>query len=471
MSSNQAKAAIDSALQTLLTSNFDADTQHCVVTLMKVLDNVLQKPGNTKVRSIRLQNPAFHSKVASRTGGIDVLLACGFVQETETPGLLSTSSSTSTSSAEQYLVLRPEQEDTSVLILCRRLLTVTATHELGMTADQLPKYMAPPMASSTGTGTGTGTTGTNGQLSTASFDPYKGQRYDAKSAAVGQNLGPDANYKSVTETKLEALQKQEAKLVQNMQQRLSDRELCAFLNPQEQQQQQFTQPSTTTMPALTDTKSDASLLAALYSRQAEQRQRQQEGGFTTKAMRDLEQIQKKKVYAHVQLIIQFPDGSSVRGKFLPKETIAMVQQVLTESCFVQAPTAAAAAAAPVATTLPFDLYVTPPRTLLDPQKSLQDLGLVPASKVFLSWKISPPTGAAPGSFLRPQLFQRLGNATSTATSNSTAFPEAQTVVADRPAAAAAARTDPSAAESKPKKAKKSKEELLLERMMGGMGRK
>ena len=460
MSSNQAKAAIDTALQTLLTSNFDADTQQCVVTLMKVLDNVLQKPGNVKVRSIRLENPAFHSKVASRTGGIDVLLACGFVQETPT-GLLSTSSS----SSEQYLVLKPEQEDTQTLILCRRLLIVTATQDLGMKADQLPKYTAPPMRSSTGTNLIS-----NGPSSTP-FDPYKGQRFDAKSAAVGQNLGPDSNYKSVTETKLEALQQQEAKLVQKMQQRLVDRDLFASLNPQQLSAQSTNASSSTNSNNNNnnmDTRSDASLLASQYSRQSEQRQRQQEGGFTTKAMRDLEQMQKKKVYPHVQLIIQFPDGSSVRAKFLPKETIASVQQVLKEHCFLQPPL--------LASNLAFDLYVTPPRTLLDPQKSLQDLGLAPASKIFCSWKKSLPAGAPPGSFLQPQLFQPSSssnhNNATTMTTPAFAFPEAQSVVSDKNVASA--RMDSSSANTeskKPKKAKKSKEELMMERMMGGMGRK
>jgi hypothetical protein len=452
--SNQAKAAIETALQTLLTSNFDADTQQCVITLIKVLDNVLQKPGNVKVRSIRLQNPAFLSKVASRMGGIDVLLACGFVQEAPT-GLLSTS--TSSSSSEQYLVLKPQQEDTQTLILCRRLLTATATQELGIKADELPKYMAPPpppsMASSS--------SGPSSS-STPVFDPYKGQRFDAKSAAVGQNLGPDANYKSVTETKLEALQQQERKLVQKMQQQLPDRDLFASLTPQ-----QLSSSSNTTSATNTnmDTRSDASLLASQYSRQAEQRLKQQEGGFTTKAMRDLEQIQKKKIYAHVQLVIQFPDGSSVRGKFLPKETIAQVQLVLQENCLLPSSPQAQAA---------FDLYITPPRTLLDPKKSLQDLGLAPASKIFVSWKKTPLAGSAPGSFLQPQLFQ---SSRSPATTQAFAFPQAQPVVPDNSAAsAAAARRDLSAAatdtsSSKPKKAKKSKEELMMERMMGGMGRK
>jgi hypothetical protein len=77
----------------------------------------------------------------------------------------------------------------------------------------MPKYIAPPMATSTSTNLIS-----NGPPSTLTpFDLYKGQHYDAKSVAVGLNLGPDANYNSITETKLEALQQQEAKLVQKMQ--------------------------------------------------------------------------------------------------------------------------------------------------------------------------------------------------------------------------------------------------------------
>ena len=60
---------IQSAIQLLLKNNFDTDTKVCLTTLLKVLDNVLQQPGNEKVRSIRMANPAFNKKVASRKGG------------------------------------------------------------------------------------------------------------------------------------------------------------------------------------------------------------------------------------------------------------------------------------------------------------------------------------------------------------------------------------------------------------------
>jgi hypothetical protein len=47
---------------------------------------------------------------------------------------------------------------------------------------------------------------------------------------------------------------------------------------------------------------------------------------------------------------------------------------------------------------PFELYMMPPGTLLNSQKSLQDLGLVMAAKVYVSWKPSlrqPPPSTVP----------------------------------------------------------------------------
>ena len=63
------KDPLEKAVEILLDRNFDADTKVCIVTLMKVLDNVLQKPKQPKVRSIRLANAAFSEKVVERKGG------------------------------------------------------------------------------------------------------------------------------------------------------------------------------------------------------------------------------------------------------------------------------------------------------------------------------------------------------------------------------------------------------------------
>ena len=59
----------EDALEKLIISHFDADSQECVKTLIKVIDNIIHKPGEPKTRSIRLQNAAFWKKVGSKTGG------------------------------------------------------------------------------------------------------------------------------------------------------------------------------------------------------------------------------------------------------------------------------------------------------------------------------------------------------------------------------------------------------------------
>lgn len=60
---------LEASLQILFNSNFDSDTKACIIVLLKVLDNVLQKPQEPKVRSIRLANAAFAKKVVQRKGG------------------------------------------------------------------------------------------------------------------------------------------------------------------------------------------------------------------------------------------------------------------------------------------------------------------------------------------------------------------------------------------------------------------
>jgi transglutaminase/protease-like cytokinesis protein 3 len=69
-------STLEPALSKILQSNFDQDSQTCIVTLMKVIDNVIQKPNNPKVRSIRLANPTVAEKIVARGGGKIMLNEC-----------------------------------------------------------------------------------------------------------------------------------------------------------------------------------------------------------------------------------------------------------------------------------------------------------------------------------------------------------------------------------------------------------
>ncbi len=49
-----------------------------VTTLLKLLDNVVGRPGDLKTRSIRISNATFQSKVGRFSGAVQVLTAAGF---------------------------------------------------------------------------------------------------------------------------------------------------------------------------------------------------------------------------------------------------------------------------------------------------------------------------------------------------------------------------------------------------------
>merc|ERR1711939_668635 len=86
----------------------------------------------------------------------------------------------------------------------------------------------------------------------------------------------------------------------------------------------------------------------------------------------------------------------IKGHFLPKDTLQTVKDELASSVFVDSSGGGGGGAS-----VPndYELYVTPPRTILDPSSTLQALGLVPASKIYVSWKTPlspPPLGAGSG---------------------------------------------------------------------------
>lgn len=164
-------------------------------------------------------------------------------------------------------------------------------------------------------------------------------------------------------------------------------------------------------------------------------------------------MKKAKVYSHAQLKIFFPDGARIEAKFLPSESIQIVKDIVI-STFL-----------PEYAMMAFDLYISPPRRVLDCKKSLRDEGLVPAAKIHVSWK-SPPPKASPGFCIQPHYFQ----ATSSRNS-ATAFPDA--------VALGESKKDMDKkmpAKVSGKSGKSSKEEELMNRMLGkrkglGFGKK
>ena len=292
---NNNKAEIDRAISHILNANFDADSQVCLLTLIKLLDNVLQKPDNPKVRQIRKANPAFQQKVVNK-GGVGVLLACGFIVQEQAPNI--------GQPPEEFLIFPQDNNSVKSIVKidqARQMLAQVAIHQLKCPPDELPKHQAPKLSAS---GKAVNTT-------TNPFNPYQGHRFDGQSASVGTHLGPPPGWKSATDVKLQNLQKQQAKLKQKLQKPVVDRQWSAS-SPTEQLRVQV--PS----EELGGRNEDSKLLASHIQKQNLERQAAENRSFTTKAMRDLEQLQKQKLYSHSVLAIQFPDGNIVRGNFSPQ---------------------------------------------------------------------------------------------------------------------------------------------------------
>eukprot|EP00529_Nitzschia_sp_RCC80_P022735 CAMPEP_0113459042 /NCGR_PEP_ID=MMETSP0014_2-20120614/10240_1 /TAXON_ID=2857 /ORGANISM="Nitzschia sp." /LENGTH=488 /DNA_ID=CAMNT_0000350597 /DNA_START=109 /DNA_END=1575 /DNA_ORIENTATION=+ /assembly_acc=CAM_ASM_000159 len=462
------KRRLDFAIQQVLTNNFDADSKVCLITLMKMIDNLLSKPDNLQVRSIRLMNKTFQTKVVQKQGHI-ILLAVGFVSSSSDEG----------GGEEEKLVLHPQNEDTQFLVETRRKIHSVLVHELHCKPDALP--VQPEPRNRVEVRTTVHPSGHTTTTTSTGFDVYQGHKFDGQSQAVGVNLGPPSGWKSKTEQELEILQNRQKVLEEEKQKGKNgggpDRQ-WELLFPGQKSQQQLTSQQGSIVSSLLGggsgsggtTAGDSSLIAQHYKQQAAKRLEAENRGFTTKAMRDLEKIKKQKVYGHTVLAITFADGVVVKGAFKPREKIQAVINELHDNVLTSTSNEDGGGGSIV----DFELYQTPPRTLCKASETLYDLGLVPAAKVHVSWK-TKPSGSKSGSssvgtYLRRDFVERYQQQQSSVT-----MPKGTSVVDGADGTTGKNNEDSkkksssSAAESggtKKKKTKAEKERDLLARMMG-----
>jgi hypothetical protein len=179
-------------------------------------------------------------------------------------------------------------------------------------------------------------------------------------------------------------------------------------------------------------------------------------------MRDLEKLKKSKVYSHTQLAIHFPDGISVRANFSNREKLQTVLADLRHDVLFSTETL------PLPT---LELYQTPPRRVMDPSKSLKDLGLVPAAKVYVSWK-KPlvQAGLQAGWYIQQELLQGSSDAGGSTSTISVAAPgpvlPTSIPVVKSSSAATTTAANGSNSTAKRKKTKAEKEAALVKRMLG-----
>ncbi|CAM9353475.1 unnamed protein product [Phaeothamnion confervicola] len=288
------------ALEAMRAAHFDADSREAVLTLIKYVDNVVGRPGDARTRAIRCGNAAYCQKVGRIAGGRDFLLGVGFLPVVEGMSY----EVARNPEAHTVLTLPPEREDAALLRRARALLTAEAV-ALGVPDDRIPSALRPPPPVSFGGAYGGGGgDGGYGGGGTVQFDPYRAMRITVGEAGAEAG-GGYGGAPSVTEAKLGELRARREALEGGV----PERELQVVLPPS---------ATATTVSGgfgkgsgsgsssrggrddmeIEESREDRALVAQRVARQLAERKKQEDVPFTTRAMRELEALQKTKVYAH-----------------------------------------------------------------------------------------------------------------------------------------------------------------------------
>ncbi|KAG6971772.1 hypothetical protein JG687_00001814 [Phytophthora cactorum] len=327
------------ALQLLRDNNFDAVSRTAVTTLMKVVTNILSDLENDKVRSIRLSNAAFYRTVGQVKGGMEFLTSVGFAVVPET----------------QMLVLSPSPSDKSVLEEGLRLLSIEAD-DLNIPPDSRPAVRE--------------------KNADPNFDVFKTQITRVQM----QPRGP-----STTEVLVDALKSKQDQLIGHEK---PPRNTTVALEGRRARGRITSETST---EGELGERNDAQLLISSLKTRREEMEKTK--NFRTQAMRELDELKRRKVFQTALIRVQFPDRAVVQASFHPNETIQDVIDHVTECLAAQFKTSR------------FYLYVTPPTQKLATTKTLAELNLVPAALTYLSWLEVPQAEiASTGFYIRRDLW-------------------------------------------------------------------
>ncbi|CAI5736578.1 unnamed protein product [Peronospora farinosa] len=308
------------ALQMLRDNSFDAVSRIAIVTLLRIVTNILSDPENKKLRAIRLSNTTFCRSVGQVKGGIEFLTSIGFAVIPES----------------QMLVLNLDPRDTSLLEEGLRLLSIEAD-DLNISSDTRPVLCE--------------------EKADPTFDVFKTQITRVQM----QPRGP-----SSTAVLVDALKSKQEQLIGNDK---PPRNTTVFLEGKR---------SSGSIGSVLDSseRSDAQILiSSLKARQVEMEKTK---NFRTRAMRELDELKRKRVFQTVLIRVQFPDRAVMQASFHPNETIQDVMDHVTKCLDDQYKASK------------FYLYVTPPTQRLAATKTLVELNLVPAALTYLSWLEVPP---------------------------------------------------------------------------------
>lgn len=185
------------------------------------------------------------------------------------------------------------------------------------------------------------------------FDPFQSKRVDLK----GQ---PRSGAESSIERQVRELKDKEAKMVEGPR--------------PDRRAQLFVKPAAVVADDEPVTDDDVVVRRAAAKRAAERRAKD-DGPLTTKAVRDLAALKKKKVFPHVVIKFAFPDGVTLRATFAVWETLQDARAFLADYVALD----------------DYEIYTSPPRTPLVDNHA--PLGVfAPAARLYL---------ALPDAYLKP----------------------------------------------------------------------
>eukprot|EP01029_Cantina_marsupialis_P000515 TRINITY_DN103839_c0_g1_i1.p1 TRINITY_DN103839_c0_g1~~TRINITY_DN103839_c0_g1_i1.p1 ORF type:complete len:424 (-),score=102.95 TRINITY_DN103839_c0_g1_i1:150-1421(-) len=290
--------------------------------VVKCLDNVLNHPNNPKYKRISLDNPKFRNTIWCFIPLRQLILGAGFCVETAS------------------VFLDASKEIPEKILFVRN--AVASFMNKKHPQIQLPQ--APEI---------TKTTTEN------NFNVFEAKKYSLSDAP--QMKAPT---KTASELQRDKLKKKEAALTSEI---TSVERRIKYYAPGEK-----VPPPNVTHAGLSDSQLQRQYLKGTLSANRKEEQ------FSTRAMREVQELKQKIIYKRACVRCRMPDSSILEAYFHPKERVGAIYDLLRSHINKSL------------SAFGFVLRVSPPPTDLNPAHTLEACHLVPASKIHFIWTAKVP---------------------------------------------------------------------------------
>ncbi|GMH79527.1 hypothetical protein TrST_g4561 [Triparma strigata] len=339
-----------------------------IALILKYMENIIKTPNSLQYknrRTINTSNKTFQTTILSPSAPLPTFSTPCTVLNTSSSTQKSVSANpflhlftllgftlTSPPSSPLQLVISPSVESSKpTFTALRTSIYNLCTTEFGPTAftDKTPKFVDCVTSLS--------------PSSEIDFNPYSTFRHSTQSQ-------PTSSGKSKTEAELNMLKKkQQAVLGKDegvVSVKVMKKEVYDFIERKRREENLRS----------TEDASDGNLLSSHLQRSLSASLKR-EAGFTTKAMRDVESLKNSKIYKNSKVRIVMPDSNIIEvtinnGEKGDGGKVGKALKVVEEEVFRGGEE--------------YGIYVTPPRTEVDFERTWKEEGMVPTGKCFLYWK-------------------------------------------------------------------------------------